>query len=128
MRAAPSRCTAGRAARRHRDDLPDQALVTYVVSDGAGTPRVKGRFFNKLPLGASGAGQTCTHGACAPMVGCPAPGVMCGTRCTVLDADSVNCGVCGHSCIAGQRCTDGACALITTCPAPAVYCGGLCTL
>jgi hypothetical protein len=47
-------------------------------------------------------------------------GVLCGTSCIDLSADTRNCGSCGHVCASDQICTGGSCA-----PCSPV-CGGVC--
>ncbi len=44
---------------------------------------------------------------------CEASTRLCGDVCTALNADSANCGICGHACGQGQNCCSGSCS--TTC-------------
>jgi len=79
-------------------------------------------------------GQTCNAGACGfcpsgttmnPSTGeCQcSPGLnLCGNICSNLQAESTNCGACGHACTSGQTCTNGQC----TCDTGQSVCNGSC--
>ena len=40
---------------------------------------------------------------------CLGTSTLCGTSCTNLQSDNLNCGTCVHACGAGQACVSGAC-------------------
>lgn len=58
------------------------------------------------------------------VISCPAPQVLCGTRCADLRAELTNCGACGVACAPGQVCEMGVCGI--SCPAGRTLCGATC--
>lgn len=49
--------------------------------------------------------------------------MICGTRCTNVTVDELNCGTCGNACAAGATCLQAVC----SCPSGTVVCGTTCS-
>jgi len=65
--------------------------------------------------GVCAAGSTCQNGICINPAACSTGLSRCGSSCTNLRNDSLNCGACGNSCKSGQLCTAGACVQAASC-------------
>src|SRR5436853_7736288 len=83
-------------------------------------------FAAQPPAEATGSAETAPeHGRISCTVVCDDGYTGCGSKCTKLDGDSANCGVCGKACSQGQSCSGGVC--VAQCLPGKTACGGALT-
>ncbi len=76
---------------------------------------------------ACAATETCTAGACRPLVTCATGEALCAGTCVTTATDAAHCGMCGRACAATERCEAGVCTALRACPAGQTDCAGACT-
>ena len=73
---------------------------------------------------ACAATESCTAGACRPVVTCATGETLCAGTCVTTATDDAHCGMCGRACAATERCVASVCTALRTCPMGQTDCAG----